>query len=34
MKAYVAPVALALAITTYPILVALMVFQVLGPEPL
>lgn len=33
MKARIAAVALALAITAYPFLVALLVSQVLGPEP-
>lgn len=34
MRARIAPVVLALAITAYPFLVAFLVFQVLGPEPL
>lgn len=33
MKARIAPVVLALAITVYPLLVALLVSLVLGPEP-
>lgn len=33
MKARIAPVALALAITVYPLCTALLVALVLGPEP-